>query len=68
MKEYCVKYKLSGTGYLKVMADSEEEAMNEIENVFTGDPPENEENSWIDQEVVWDLEWDCETIDATEED
>lgn len=68
MKEYCVKYKLSGTSYIRVMADSEEDAMNEIENVFAGDPPENEENSWIDQEVVWDIEWDCETIDATEED
>lgn len=64
MKEYCVEYKIKGTGYLVVMADSKEEAMSEIENVFVGDPPENEENSWIDQDVLWDLEWYTETVNA----
>ena len=67
MKEYCVEYKIKGTGYLTVYANSEEEARSEIENVFGGDPPEIEENSWIDQDVVWDLEWDTETINAVEE-
>lgn len=67
MKEYCVEYTIKGRGYLVVMADNEEEAMSEIENVFGGDPPENEENQWIDQDVVWDLEWDCETVNAVEE-
>lgn len=67
MKQYCVEYEIKGKGYLVVEADSKEEAMSEIENVFAGDPPENEENSWIDQDVVWDLEWDTETVDAVEE-
>lgn len=68
MKKYCVDYKIEGRGFIVVEADNEEEAMSEIENVFGGDPPENEENQWIDQDVVWDLEWDCETIKAEEED
>lgn len=67
MKEYCVEYEIKGKGFLVVKANSEEEAMSEIESIFMKDSPKIEDNQWIDEDVVWDLEWDTETVDATEE-
>ena len=58
LKEYRVKYNLKPiTAEISVMAESEEEAQEEIERVFAGDAPERGENSWIDTEVLWDVEW-----------
>lgn len=67
MKEYSVKYKLKGYGYIKVTANNEDDAMEEIDRVFCGDKPRHEENDWIDDDVLWDIEWNTsETIDAIE--
>ena len=67
MKEYTVKYKLGGYGYLTVVAESEEDAMEEIDRVMCGDEPTHPENSWVSPEVVWDIEYTtCETVEAEE--
>ena len=66
MATYTVKYKIKGTGYLQFEADSEEEAREEFDRVLCGEECKNEENSWIDQDVVYDLEWDDEVLDVSE--
>jgi hypothetical protein len=67
MKEYSVKYKLKGYGYITVIANNEDDAMEEIDRVFCGDKPRHEKNDWIDDDVLWDIEWTTsETIDAVE--
>lgn len=67
MKEYTVNYKLTGYGYIKVTAKDEDDAMDEINSVFCGDKPKHDENSWIDNEVLYDTEWDTE-VTSVEED
>jgi len=67
MKEYRVKYKIKGYGYITVTANDENDAMDEIDRVFCGDIPKHDENSWIYDDTLWDIEWDTsETIDARE--
>lgn len=67
MKEYSVKYKLKGYGYITVTANNEDDAMNEIDRIFCGDEPRHDENSWIDDDTLWDIEWTTvETINANE--
>lgn len=66
MATYTVKYKIKGTGYLQFEANSEEEAEQEFYAAFAGAECCNEENSWIDQDVVYDLEWDDEILDVSE--
>lgn len=67
MKEYEVKYKLKGYGYITVIANNEDDAMDEIDRVFGGDPPKHDKNSWIDDEVLWDIEWDTVETTSAEE-
>lgn len=57
MKEYSVKYKLKEYGYIRVTAENEDDAMDEIDRVFYGDEPRHEENDWIDNDTLWDIEW-----------
>ena len=67
MKEYRVKYKLKGYGYITVTANDEDDAMEEIDRVFCGDKPKHEENDWIDDDTLWDIEWTTtDVIDAVE--
>jgi hypothetical protein len=67
MKEYSVKYKLKGYGYITVTADDEDDAMDEINLIFEGEKPKHEDNDWINDDVLWDIEWDTvETINARE--
>jgi hypothetical protein len=67
MKEYYVKYELAGTGFIRVTARNEEDAQEEIDRIFAGDEPIHEDNQWIDQDVLWDIEWDkVDTISAEE--
>lgn len=58
MKEYYVKYELAGTGFIRVTAHNEEDAQEEIDRIFAGDEPIHEDNQWIDQDVLWNIEWD----------
>lgn len=67
MREYGIKYKIKGTGYLTFMANSAEEAEEEFDRIMCGDKPQIEDNEWIDQDVIYDLEWDDEIIDVEEE-
>ncbi len=67
MKEYTVNYKLTGYGYIKVIAENENDAMDEINSVFCGEKPKHDENLWIDNEVLYDTEWDTE-VTSVEED
>lgn len=67
MKEYTIKYKLEGTGYLTFMANSEEEAEEEFDRIICGDDPLVEENRWIDDYVIYNLEWDSKILDTREE-
>jgi hypothetical protein len=57
MKEYTVKYELKGYGYITVTADDEDDAMDEINRVFCGENPKYEDNDWIDEDALWDIEW-----------
>lgn len=66
MATYTVKYKIKGTGYLQFEANSEEEAREEFDRVLCGEECQNEANNWIDQDVVYDLEWDNEILDVNE--
>lgn len=66
MATFTVKYKIKGTGYLQFEANSEEEAEQEFYRALYNEECENEENSWIDQDVVYDLEWDNEVLDVSE--
>jgi len=67
MKKYRVEYKLKGYGHITVIANDEKDAMNEIDRIFYGDKPRHNENRWIDDDVLWDIEWDTsETTDAKE--
>ena len=66
MPMYQVKYKIKGTGYLQFEANSEEEAREEFDRVLRDEGCKNEDNDWIDQDVVYDLEWDEEVLDVSE--
>ena len=67
LKKYNVKYNLKPIcAEIRVMAESEEEAQEEIERVFCGETPEREENLWIDQEILWDTEWYTDVEEVTE--
>lgn len=67
MKEYSVKYKLKGIGELVFMANSKEEAEEEFYRIMCGDEPQIKDNTWIDQGVIFDLEWDNDILDTREE-
>lgn len=66
MATYTVKYKIKGTGYLQFEANSKEEAEEEFDRVLCGEECQNEANDWINQDVVYDLEWDEEVLDVSE--
>lgn len=67
MKKYNVKYELKGYGYITVTAEDENDAMNEIDRIFCHDEPRHEENDWIDDDTLWDIEWTTtDVIDANE--
>lgn len=67
MKEYSVKYKIEGTGYLNIVANSEEEAEEEFYRALCGDDLEIEDNTWIDNDVIYDIEWNTDILDTREE-
>ena len=66
MATYTIKYKIEGTGYLQFEADSEEEAIQEFDAALCGAECCNEDNSWIDQDVVYDLEWNSDILNVSE--
>ena len=68
MKEYTLKYKIKGYGCIRVTAENEDDAMNEIDRVFGGDSPNHEENDWIDNDTLWDIEWTTTDVTSVEED
>ena len=67
MREYTIKYKLKATGRLAFKANSAEEAEEEFDRILCGDEPQIEDNEWITDDVIYDLEWDNEIIDVEEE-
>jgi hypothetical protein len=70
MKEYNIKYELKGTGCLTFVANSAEEAEEEFDRIMCGDKPQIEDNEWITDDVIYDLEWnlwDVEVLDTREE-
>ena len=67
MKEYKVVYSLKPiAAEIRVLAESKEEAQEEIERVFRGGEPQREENLWIDRDTLWDVEWYTDVEDAIE--
>ena len=69
LKQYDVKYNIKPIyAEITVMAESAEEAQEEIERVFQGDTPIRGENQWIDQDVLWNVEWytDVEEVEEVE--
>lgn len=67
MKKYTVHYYIGGMGRIEVMANSEDEAREEIDRVFCGQEVMNDENFWIDQDALYDLEWDPDITRIDEE-
>ena len=63
-KFYNVHYELAGSSYIAIEAESPEEAREEVERIMCGDKPLRAENQWIDQDVIWDIEWS--TTDITQ--
>jgi hypothetical protein len=52
------------------MANSAEEAEEEFDRIMCGDKPQIEDNEWITDDVIYDLEWnlwDVEVLDTREE-
>lgn len=68
MKEYLVEYVIKGKGYIKVAAESEEEAFDEVWGAFGNEECKNEENDWIDQDALFDIEWNEEITKVREVD
>lgn len=66
MPMYQVKYRLKATGYLYFEADSEEEAREEFDRALCGEECQNETNNWIDQDTIFDVEWNGEILDVSE--
>lgn len=62
MKEYSVKYELKGYGYITITAENENDAMDEIDRIVCGENPKHEDNVWIDDDVLWDIEWDTTEV------
>lgn len=67
MREYRIKYEIKGTGYLVFTANSEKEAEEEFDRISCGDKPKIEDNEWITDEEIYDLEWDVRILDTEEE-
>ena len=67
MREYNIKYELKSTGCLTFVANSAEEAEEEFYRIMGGDKPQIEDNEWIDQDVIYDLEWNDEILETREE-
>lgn len=67
MRKYRIKYEIKGTGYLIFTANSEEEAEEEFDRISCGDNPQIEDNEWITDEKIYDLEWDVRILDTEEE-
>lgn len=59
--------KLKAQGYLVFTANSEEEAEEEFDRISCGDKPKIEDNEWITDEEIYDLEWDVRILDTEEE-
>ena len=66
MATYTVKYRLKATGYLQFEANSEEEAREEFDRALCGEEYQNEANNWIDQDTIYDVEWNGEILDVSE--
>ena len=66
MAIYKVRYQIKGTGYLQFEANSEEEAEREFYRTLSNEECKSEENSWIDQDAVYNVEWDEEVLDVSE--
>lgn len=68
MKEYRIKYQVTGVGQLVFRANSAEEAEEEFYRIMCGDAPQIEENDWIDDDnIIYDLEYENEILDTEEE-
>ena len=66
MKSYNVEYFIQGFKTITVAANSAEEALEEVERAFRGDECLNDDNFWIDQDSLWDIEWDYGTNNVQE--
>lgn len=66
MKEYRVNYTIKGKGIITVYAESKEEAFDEVWGAFGKEECKNEENDWIDQDALFDIEWDEEITQVRE--
>ena len=58
MKEFDIKYRMTGAKKITLVADSKEDAVEELERIINGEETAHEENSWIDMWVLLDMEWD----------
>lgn len=67
MRKYRIKYEIKGTGYLVFTANSEEEAEEEFYRALCGDDLEIEDNAWINNDVIYDIEWDTDILETKEE-
>ena len=66
MKEFRVKYRVYGDGYIRLMAENYKDAENEVYNVLCGNEPRHEENAWLDEDTLYDVEYNSEIIESHE--
>lgn len=58
MKEYDIKYRMTGAKTITLVADSKEDAVEELERIINGEKTAHEENDWVDMWFLLDMEWD----------
>jgi len=58
MKEYDIKYRMTGAKKITLVADSKEDAVEELARIINGEKTVHEENNWIDMWFLLDMEWD----------
>lgn len=64
LKEYYINYEIKTytPARICIMAESKEEAYAEFTRIVAKVDTKYEENEWIDEDVLFDVEWSIETV------
>lgn len=64
LKEYTIDYEIKTytPATICIMAESKAEAYAEFTRIVAKEDVKYEENEWIDEDVLFDVEWSIETV------
>lgn len=64
LKEYYINYEIKTytPARICIMAKSEEEAIIEFTKIVAREDVKYEENEWIDEDVLFDVEWSIDMV------